>query len=229
MTSQFFAVRGSRPLSEDEFRSHLALAIRLENVAVLLGAGASKGVGGHVMADIWKQFADSEPASVAWLDASGFVGAEAAPNIEALLDRIEIAYEDSKRRADESNLEALQLHRHRLRKAILRAAVLRESLWSEPAKVLDDEAFRSHIRLVSRLIGNRQPGQGAPWIFTTNYDLSVEWAAEALGVHCANGFAGLHNRAFRPTSFDLGFRNVHARGEARFGAYNIYLGKLHGS
>jgi hypothetical protein len=227
--TQFFAVRGSRPLSEDEFRSHVALAIRLENVAVLLGAGASKGVGGHIMVDIWNNFCANEPDSVTWLRDNNFIGAEETQNIESLLDHIEIACEDLKRRSDSTALEILQLHRHRLRKVILRAAVLREALWTEPVGVLDDSAFRSHIRLVSRLIGNRQPGQGAPWIFTTNYDLSIEWAAEALGVHCANGFAGLHNRSFRPSSFDLGFRHVHARGEARFGAYNIYLGKLHGS
>jgi hypothetical protein len=87
----------------------------------------------------------------------------------------------------------------------------------------------SHIKLVSRLAGNRQPGQAAPWAFTTNYDLALEWSAEALALHCVNGFSGTHDRAFRPSSFDLGLRNVQARGEARFGTYNLYLGKLHGS
>ncbi len=76
---------------------------------------------------------------------------------------------------------------------------------------------------------NGQPGQAAPWAFTTNYDLALEWSAEALGLHCVNGFSGTHDRAFRPSSFDLGLRNVQARGEARFGTYNLYLGKLHGS
>ncbi|MNL22459.1 hypothetical protein D3C87_1438080 [compost metagenome] len=40
---------------------------------------------------------------------------------------------------------------------------------------------------------------------------------------------GVHGRRFSPQSFDLGFRNTQARGEARFGVYNIYLAKLHGS
>ena len=48
----FFAIRGSRQLTSEEFLAHLALAIRLENVGVLLGAGASKGVGGMVMTDV---------------------------------------------------------------------------------------------------------------------------------------------------------------------------------
>jgi hypothetical protein len=54
-------------------------------------------------------------------------------------------------------------------------------------------------------------------------------AITPIAFNCADGFIGLHNRTFRPSSFDLGFRNIHARGEARFGAYNIYLGKFHGS
>ena len=83
--------------------------------------------------------------------------------------------------------------------------------------------------MISRLVGNRQPGQAAPWVFTTNYDLAVEWSAEALGLYIVNGFTGLHDRAFRPSSFDLGLRNIQTRGEARFGTYNLYLAKLHGS
>lgn len=39
----------------------------------------------------------------------------------------------------------------------------------------------------------------------------------------------MHSRRFSPQSFDLGFRNAQAKGEARFGVYNIYLAKLHGS
>ena len=66
-------------------------------------------------------------------------------------------------------------------------------------------------------------------MFTTNYDLAVEWAAESIDLQVVNGFLGTHSRRFSPQSFDLGFRNIQARGEARFGVYNVYLAKLHGS
>jgi hypothetical protein len=59
--------------------------------------------------------------------------------------------------------------------------------------------------------------------------LAVEWAAEAVGLEVMNGFRGLHNRVFSPHAFDLGLRNTLARGEARFGCYEVYLAKLHGS
>lgn len=229
MAGGFFAIRGSRSLTKEEYASHLALAIRLENVAVLLGAGASKAVGGHLMTDIWRNFSADAAASRQWMDNNNFLSGAGTENVELLLDRLEIAAADVKRRGDNAFSDALDEHRHQLRKAVIRAAILSEDLWHEPSKALEDVSFGPHRTFVSRLIGNRQPGQAAPWVFTTNYDLAVEWTAEALGVHCANGFVGLHNRAFRPSSFDLGFRNVQARGEARFGAYNVYLGKMHGS
>jgi hypothetical protein len=84
MAGGFFAVRGSRSLSEDEFRSHLALAIRLENVAVLLGAGASKSVGGHLMADIWENFSKASPDSIQWLKDNSFIAESGSENVEGI-------------------------------------------------------------------------------------------------------------------------------------------------
>lgn len=227
MTEPFFSIRGSRQLSEDEFRAHLALAIRLENVGVLLGAGASKGVGGMVMADVWNLLKTEYADQVKFLREKNFLGAQEKGNIEVLLDRLEIACLDGTR--TNADLTGILKARHALRKTILRAALLDEDLWQSPDQAIMNPKLTSHIRLVSRLAGNRQPGQAAPWAFTTNYDLALEWSAEALGLHCVNGFSGTHDRAFRPSSFDLGMRNIQARGEARFGTYNLYLGKLHGS
>ena len=82
---------------------------------------------------------------------------------------------------------------------------------------------------MQKLTASRQPGQPSPWLFTSNYDLAIEWAAETLGLKVTNGFDGLHRRVFSPQNFHLGYRNTLARGEARFGTYNIYLAKLHGS
>ncbi|WP_411507065.1 SIR2 family anti-phage-associated protein [Brucella anthropi] len=223
----FFAIRGSRQLTSEEFLSHLALAIRLENVGVLLGAGASKGVGGMVTADVWALVENEYPDQVQFLRDNKFLPDGEQGNVELLLDKLEIACVDGERIG--IDLAGLKAARHALRKAVLRAAILDEKLWSEPDQAILHPKLSSHIRLVSRLAGNRQPGQAAPWAFTTNYDLALEWSAEALGLHCVNGFSGTHDRAFRPSSFDLGLRNVQARGEARFGTYNLYLGKLHGS
>lgn len=228
MTGTFFAIRGGRQFTTlEEFRAHLALAIRLENVGVLLGAGASKGVGGMVMSDIWAMLEADYTEEVKFLRENGYIGATESGNIEVLLDKLEIACLDGKR--TNADMTDVLKARHALRKAIIKAAVLEDTLWQSPDQAILNQKLTSHIRLVSRLTGNRQPGQSAPWAFTTNYDLALEWSAEALGLHCVNGFSGTHDRSFRPSSFDLGMRNIQARGEARFGTYNLYLGKLHGS
>jgi len=227
MTATFFAIRGSRPLNEDEFASHLALAIRLENVGILLGAGASKCAGGLTMDDVWTLLETNAADEVKTLREQKFLTDGEKPNVEYLLDRLEIACLDGERLG--ADLAPIKQARHVLRKAVLRGALLQAELWDDPHRALVHEKLSHHVRMVSRLAGNRQPGQAAPWVFTTNYDLAVEWSAEALGLHCINGFSGLHDRSFRPSSFDLGMRNVQARGEARFGTYNLYLGKLHGS
>ena len=229
----FFAVRGSRELSEDEFRAHLALAIRLENVGAFLGAGASVSAGGQTLAQVWSDFVRTYPATLAWLVLNRFVAQadahdQAIVNLEQLVDAIDLAGIEWKRAGRDGTAE-LDLHRTNLRRIIVRAALLQSELWEHPDTAPDNAAIADHVRLLSRLVSNRQPGQPAPWIYTVNYDLAVEWAGEALGLHIVNGFAGLHSRAFSPASFDLGLRNTQARGEARFGTYNVYLGKAHGS
>lgn len=103
MPDQFSALRGSRSLSKEEFGAHLALAIRVENVAVLLGTGASKCVGGQTMADIWAAVQAGHAADTTWLRDNHFLpDGEEEPNIELLLDQIEIACRDAERRQADS-------------------------------------------------------------------------------------------------------------------------------
>ncbi|MDB5012820.1 MAG: hypothetical protein JWQ25_1022 [Daejeonella sp.] len=40
-------------------------------------------------------------------------------------------------------------------------------------------------------------------IFTANYDLAFEYAFDKLGIHYIDGFAGFHNRCFKPETFDF--------------------------
>ena len=222
---EFIAYRGGKQLSEEEFRSHMALVTRLENVGVFLGAGASKKAGGYLMSDVWETFANDHSQSKGWLEGRDF----AEGNVETLLDQLSIAAEEWNRQGKTRTLKQLQQHQDNLRRAVLRGGLLSEELISNPTSVMDAESLKDHRNLLARLVGNRQPGQGSPWIFTTNYDLAVEWAAEAMGLRLINGFAGLHFRSFAPQNFDLAFRNIQARGEARFGIYHTYLVKLHGS
>ena len=220
-------IRGERPIgSKADLDSALAMAVRLENVSVLLGAGASVGAGGMAMGQLWAKLQKDHAATVATLTKQGFRTAD-EQNLEVIISRLELALQDCERRKEDAAelKDALSVLRH----VIVSAATLDKALWADAALPLSFEKLAHHRRLLTRLLASRQPGQPAPAIFTTNYDLAVEWSAEALGIHVVNGFSGLHGRTFQPSVFDLSLRNTAAQGEARFGAFDISLVKLHGS
>lgn len=215
-------------MNSGELPGHLALALRLENVAVLLGSGASVPAGGQTMRELWATLSNTNAALISWLTTYNFIAeGEASPNIEEVLSKLEIALRDAERRKE--NTSELTGHIDSVRRAVISAAMLKDDLWADRSGSAAQELLEPYVQLLARLQGSRQPGQSAPWVFTTNYDLTIEWAAEALGIHIVNGFSGLHDRRFQPNAFDLSLQNSRATGEARFGSYNLNLVKLHGS
>lgn len=250
----FTAIRGGTALADEtELEAHLASLLRLENIGLLLGAGASVAAGGLTMIALWTRFVTECPGDAAWMVEHGFIREDATtlpkpvtPNFERLIDSLEIAMSDWTRqmgvfgddpidyapgeRELEENLSDLKKVKAALFRTVVSAALLRQEWWLSPSGVeSDDDGLASQRTILQKLVSARQPGQSSPWVFTTNYDLAIEWAAESIDLHVSNGFLGTHTRRFSPQSFDLGFRNTQARGEARFGVYNIYLAKLHGS
>ena len=223
-------LRGGQTLSDDELQAHLAALVRLENVGVLLGAGASKVLGGKTMDEVWEAFSEAHEEDIEWLEDRAFLTNGDGVNIEELIDAIEIALLDSQRMSDLEYLSDLEAARAEVIRSVVRAAILRPNWWKNPLAIENmPKKLASHRQLLHKLSAARQPGQPSPWVFTTNYDLAVEWAAESIRLKVINGFDGLHRRIFAPHNFDLGYRNILARGEARFGTYGIYLAKLHGS
>ena len=250
----FAAIRGGTALSDEtELEAYLASLLRLENVGLLLGAGASVAAGGLTMIALWTDFVRTSPAEAAWMVEHGFIAENATslprpttPNFEGLIDSLEIALSDWTRQMGmfgndpieyepgeqelEEKLSGLKSVKAALFRSVVSAALLRREWWLSPSGVeTNDEGLASQRTILQKLVSARQPGQSSPWVFTTNYDLAIEWAAESIDLQVSNGFLGTHTRRFSPQSFDLGFRNTQARGEARFGVYNIYLAKLHGS
>jgi hypothetical protein len=231
-SEKIVALRAGKRLDADEYFAHLAALSRLENVGVLVGAGASKSndLGGKAVSEVWKEFSEQNKTELDWLKKNKFVSDTSAPNLERLLDQLNIAREYHEQKGD-SQLAEVEKVIVCLRRKILDAAFLDKKLWGSQAEVesVTSEKLVSHIRVLQKICGARQPGQPSPWIFTTNYDLAVEWSAEAIGLHVNNGFSGVHNRVFSPHNFELGYLNTLAKGEARFGIYSISLVKLHGS
>ena len=319
------AYRGGRLISDCDATAHLASILRLENIGVLLGAGASVGAGGMTMTDVWTNFvtelnktekefmikqnlvkghflyskhqdssaesprlstsnaapqaapaapqaapaapqaapaapqaapaapqaapaapqaAPAAPQAAPAAPQAAPAAPQAAPaapiqphsitqpevpNIEEILDNLEIAISQWQR-VDDPKLNRGKRIKIKLYQSLIRASKLKDEWWGKPlGPSLSETELSDHRKMLQRISSLRQPGQPSPWIFTTNYDLAVEWAADSIDLNVINGFFGIHSRKFSPQIFDLGFRNVRARGEARFGTYNVYLAKLHGS
>jgi len=208
------------------------------------------------MAQLWEDFKTSSPIEYKWLWENKYVPepetpsmlapvpstmpglppatptklpSPKTPNVEALLDTLAISISEWGR-SSADKLKDGKKARSAIYRALVRASFLDESWWNTPEGVAhSDGKLSAHRLLLQRLTSARQPGQSSPWLFTTNYDLAIEWAADSIDMNVINGFLGLHSRRFTPQSFDLGFRNVQAKGEAQFGSYNVYLAKLHGS
>ncbi|WP_115048002.1 SIR2 family anti-phage-associated protein [Xanthomonas arboricola] len=253
------AYRGGKQITDEiELQAYLASLLRLENVGLLLGAGASCSAGGQTMRMLWTSFLLGNKAEADWLLSQKFINDDerrllplpppplppgvtpdppalsnavpvtSLPNFEVLLDKLEIAILEWRRQSSPELTQA-EKTRAALFRAVVSAAKLKEDWWKSPLGADLANELGAHRSILQKLVAARQPGQPAPWVFTTNYDLAIEWAAESVDLQVINGFLGVHSRRFSPQSFDLGFRNAQAKGEARFGVYNIYLAKLHGS
>lgn len=229
MTELFF--QGGKEINGRDLENHLSSLCQLENIGILLGAGSSKSAGGLVMKDVWLDFKSRNEDKIPILrDSYKLIHQEEieseSVNVEILIDEIL------------KNKSVLDTWQHDSSQLLDILVELYRSVTKAALLVGDDfpnfcvgksEKFDKHRNLFEKLLSNRQPGQAAPSIFTTNYDLAIEWSAEESSINIVNGFTGVHSRVFQPHSFDLGFRNINAVGEARFGHYNMYLYKLHGS
>jgi hypothetical protein len=229
-SNNIIAKRGKALLTKEKLEAHLASLIRLENIGVLLGAGASKDAGGMTMGEIWQDFSRRYHGSYSWLQENTFIDMQTTSiNLEELLDVLEIAEKEWERQ-EKQEIQELKKSKADIYRSIINASTLQREWWENP-HAIDSENGKldNHCKLLQALCSSRQVGQPSPWIFTTNYDLAIEWAGEILGWKVNNGFEGLHNRIFSPHIFDLGYSNLSTKGEARFGTYGFSLAKLHGS
>jgi hypothetical protein len=179
------------------------------------------------MTQLWAVFCDTHSDLREWLDSENYLGGEETPNVEEVLSALNADLASVLRRGaeDKTLLEA----RNALYRAVIQASLLNQRFWEKPYDAIWDPSLDQHRSLLSKLIGVREVRQPAPAIFSTNYDLALEWAADTLDLRYYNGFDGVHLRQFSPQNFDLQLYNSSARGLARFGVYGFALIKLHGS
>jgi hypothetical protein len=161
----------------------LALGLRLDNVGVFLGSGASCDAGGKMMKDIWSAFTSSDPKAIEWLREASFLPAkddlQTLPNLEELATRLDLRIEVYRETGD-ANLSDAQTHRAALQRAIMKAAVLDQTLWERRRATGDSSVvkLKDHLCLLARLLAT--PRKLMPAI---------------LALRCQNFIFGLTNRA----------------------------------
>ena len=93
-------IRGEQPIAAaEDLRSVLAMALRLENASVLLGAGASTASGGHSMSSMWNALEERHADIVSFLEDNRFLST-GAQNIELMISQLELALREQRRRGE---------------------------------------------------------------------------------------------------------------------------------
>jgi hypothetical protein len=199
----------------------LGSVLNAENVMVLAGLGTSLGL--------------TKKA------ASGDVTPAGAPAMITLYSRISsltgfaeacaIAPEAVGKMDIESLLSACQFHvALSAEKTILDFLAEAEAAILDLCNFVDSETDLMMHEVFLRKIGRRQSRLARSQLFTTNYDLAFEKAAERIRFQIIDGFGFGPDRPFDGSTFDLDIVRRRGRGENPSLEPNVFqLLKLHGS
>lgn len=198
--------------NRDELHNALLSALQMQHLVVLAGSGCSLTAKGPAMSDLWDA-AVGDPATTDAQSAATAVSHDINNrNIEALLSRIEASLQLN---------EDPQLWKYLndSKQIILRRC----------SDFLDEERLEAHRRFLHRLSRRRVRDQRLK-VFTTNYDLCFERAANTLGGVAIDGFSFTSPRRYDPRYFNYDLvRRPRSGDDASYleGVFLLY--KLHGS
>jgi hypothetical protein len=111
---------------------------------------------------------------------------------------------------------------------------VQQFLWTKVTAGLfaqGDHSVRDLYEMFYRKLVLRDRSLPRPWVFTTNYDVFNETAMDRLGIPYANGFSGVVERRFNPSTFRYALAEQFDVGSRQWGVIDafVYLCKLHGS
>ena len=198
--------------------------LRMENLVVLTGAGASICEGGKEMKCL-------EKAVIAKLK-----GKEC---FQPLIEKrnSDLGFEDwiSHLVAGHSLISKSQsLFNTVIAAGDLKSAIksIEGSILKECVLILDEKSdeLSSHAQFLAKLI-TRDSNLGRTHLFTLNYDTLFEQACESIGIQYFDGFAGRANARFYPSVYglDIYYPGEVAEGRVRRFDKFLHLYKLHGS
>lgn len=237
----------------ENVRKALGEALNARNVAFLLGAGCSslragdRECGIATMQPLAETFCATNAESVVPIEGDPDEPWRLTSKERALLAQMGISLTDPEYTR---NLERLMEVLHSLHFVLSRSVVdphdaqaelvasiiskVREFLWSRCTDGAFAHGDSSVLDLYERFYRGlvfRERSLPRPWVFTTNYDLFNERAMDRLGLPYANGFSGVVERRFNPSTFRYALAEQLDLSQKKWSAVDgfVYLCKLHGS
>ena len=226
-------------------RKSLAESLNAKNVSFLLGAGCSSSwkdgseVGIPTMGPLSKDFVQARDE-----DVQGFP-TKAERKFVSEKFGIDLGAEEYER-----NLERLMEVLFGLRFILGKSAAqdaqkklvvinsliekVQAYLWTKCTKGAFSKGDETVLNLYTafyRKLVLRDRSLPRPWVFTTNYDLFNETAMDRLGIPFFNGFSGVVERRFNPSTFRYALAEQLDLTSRKWTAVDafVYLCKLHGS
>ena len=227
-------------------RQDLNEAMNARNVVFLLGSGCSslringKEVGIPTMKSMAKKFVetDGEENHKFYLTSTEYdsliselgidvAETEYANNLERLMEVLfsfDFVLQRSSLKILHTKQSAVQSAIKKLKRYILHTCKIEVSTDGNA------EVLRLYESFYRKLV-YRDRSLPRPWVFTTNYDLFNETAMDRLGIPYSNGFSGVVERRFNPSTFNFALAEQLDILSAKWSAVDnyIYLCKLHGS
>lgn len=203
-TAENLANDKQKTFYESFFKKHF------RNVIVLTAAGTSIDSGGKTRPQLWDE--DCKKEIEAFKDIKNFAEFSEKKDIEGLLSQI-ILHE-------KLNGEFKENAKKNLEKAIVKACNL---------KIKDGD--KTHEEFLKKITA-RKPSDPRVKLFTLNYDLLFEEAANKSGFTIIDGFSFSHPRIFSGRYFDLDIVNrerTRIKNEESFEPKVFHLYKMHGS
>ena len=237
----------------DTVRKAVGEALNARNVAFLLGAGCSSIKIGETergiatMQPLAQEFCTANAKPISEEEGGGATPWRLTDKERACLDAMGISLSDPEY---ERNLERLMEALHSLHFVLNRSVVeehedqaetvasvilkVKLFLWSrctDGAFAHGDGSVLDLYEKFYRRLVFRERSLPRPWVFTTNYDLFNERAMDRLGLPYANGFSGVVERRFNPSTFRYALAEQLDLSQRKWSAVDgfVYLCKLHGS
>lgn len=198
----------------------------LENVSVLTGAGTSFHLGAPVIRSI-----PAELKIICKDDITTYFAEDADPSYEDLFNCLQAdRYIKEKKGADVTKINtSISNMQEWLFKNCDTEKTEINTLYKSDEK-LKKNRYHYHEALVKKLL-QRPNNLKRANLFTTNYDMSFDYALDNLGIHYINGFMGVHNRCFRPEvyDYDLYYPGQSVTGKVHRAEKVLKYYKIHGS